>query len=115
NRGEIGVRHRCYSGLGCLQCRRVCRWLICLLLTAAVNAITLRTRSTNQLPLWHTQRRTNPSPVQAYCAAHGDRPLRAASLFRPEQSQRKPAQIEKIANHSHENETPEPFFEGLCF
>src|SRR5207245_4591387 len=52
---------------------------------------------------------------QAYCAAHGDRLLRAASLFRPEQSQRKPAQIEKIANHSHENETPEPFFEGLCF
>jgi len=30
-------------------------------------------------------------------------------------SYNKPAQIEEVANYSHENQTPEPFFERMCF
>src|SRR5947209_18048349 len=47
---------------------------------------------------------TQPEPV-----AHGH------TLFRSQQLQRKPAQIEEVANYSHENQTPEPFFERKCF
>jgi hypothetical protein len=36
-------------------------------------------------------------------------------LPRPQQSQRKPAQVDKIAHDSNEHQTPEPFFGPVCF
>jgi hypothetical protein len=40
---------------------------------------------------------------------------RTPILFRPQQPERKPAQIKEIANHSDENDTPEPFLNPMCF